>query len=253
MSHFNAYCKVSIAPVRSEAKDTSEIVTQILFGELIEVTEKHDNWWKITTMFDNYTGYVDSKQLRKLSKKETNRWLDGLSYQVNLTSKIKTPWGNQIIVKGSFLPFMVEESFSIGNDEFKLIDAIDTNSSNNLVEIAKDYLNAPYLWGGKTPFGIDCSGFTQQVFRFVEINLPRDASQQIEYGKEVDFTERQSGDVAFFKNKDGKIIHVGILLNNQQIIHASGQVRIDNYDSQGIIHYTNEFHTHFSAGIRRMI
>ncbi|MGE5942785.1 MAG: NlpC/P60 family protein [Flavobacteriales bacterium] len=248
-----AYCKVAIAPVRHENSDRAEMVTQLLFGELVDILDITEKWWKIQTLTDNYVGWIDPKQVRKLSKKEASRWSDGLTYLTENTIPIVTPWGSQIIVKGSFVPFGVEDDFLIGNDEFKVLSPISKPRLQSPVELATEYLNAPYLWGGKSPFGIDCSGLTQQVFRFLDINLPRDAAQQLEFGIEIDFNEIQSGDLAFFANENGSIIHVGILIDNQTIIHASGQVRTDAFDKTGIIHYSNEFHTHFLHTIKRMI
>ncbi len=252
-SNQSAYCKVSIAPVRSDQRDAGEMVTQLLFGEVVDVLEQTEKWWKIRTYFDNYTGWVDPKQLRKLTKKEVGRWLEGLSYQRELITTLITPWGKQHLFKGSFVPYVKSDSFMIGNDEFFCPQKEEPEGSSNPVDIAREYLNAPYLWGGKTPFGIDCSGLTQMVFRFTDINLPRDASQQIEYGNTIDFEDRLPGDLFFFKNDDGKIIHVGMIEDSKRIIHASGQVRIDQYDEKGIRHHSGEHYTHTLAGIRRMI
>jgi cell wall-associated NlpC family hydrolase len=114
-----------------------------------------------------------------------------------------------------------------------------------LIENALIYLNAPYLWGGRSPFGIDCSGFTQLVYRLQGIKLPRDAYQQAEVGNTLSFIEEsEEGDLAFFDNTEGKIIHVGIIMKNNYIIHASGKVRIDRIDQQGIFNSSLKTHTH---------
>lgn len=246
-----AYCKVSISPVRAENRDQAEIVTQLLFGELIHVEEIVGSWCKITTFSDNYPGWIDVKHFQFLSEKEANRWMDGLGYENEIVRLIETPWGKQRIVKGSYIPIIEGLDFNIGKDVFQFKEVSMQIESNSIYDTAKEYINTPYLWGGKTPFGIDCSGLTQMVFRFFEINLPRDASLQVEHGMEVPFDEIESGDVAFFHNKDGKIIHVGILDGLGSIIHASGCVRIDSCTSEGIVHSENGSLTHTLNVIRR--
>ncbi len=247
----SAYCKVSISPVRAENKDQAEIVTQLLFGELIHVEEIQENWCRITTFMDHYSGWIDVKHFRYLSEKEMSRWLDGISYEKNIVRTVETPWGNQRIVRGSFVPFQSDTSFNIGNDRFQFIDSPVDIIPSSKYELAKQYLNSPYLWGGKTPFGIDCSGLSQMVFRFFDINLPRDASQQVDQGNSVEFDEIEEGDLAFFHNKSGKIIHVGILDGKGSIIHASGCVRIDQLTSDGIIHSESGSLTHHLNCIKR--
>ncbi len=246
-----AYCKVSISPVRAENKDQAEIVTQLLFGEVFQIETIEGSWCKIVTYYDNYPGWIDVKHFKPLTVKEFGRWMDGVTNESSIYRNLFTPWGKQRIVKGSFIPFADHQPFKIGSDEFQLEERVDEKSAETIYELAREYLNTPYLWGGKTPFGIDCSGLTQSVFRFFGINLPRDASQQVENGLEIDFTDHQSGDVAFFHNKNGKITHVGILNGEGQIIHASGCVRIDSITSQGIMNdETNEL-THQLNCIKR--
>jgi gamma-D-glutamyl-L-lysine dipeptidyl-peptidase len=252
MAHVLAFCKVSISPVRSENSDASEIVTQLLFGEIVTINETKDNWTNITSYLDNYSGWIDTKHLIRLSQKEVNRWLDGITLESSLTRTIQTPWGIQTITRGAFIPFDKNDCFQIGNFDFNFLSENIPFKIFDLKTIAKTYLNCPYLWGGKTPFGIDCSGFTQTVFRFLNINLPRDASQQAELGTQIDFEDIQEGDLAFFSNAKGNITHVGIVLENNQIIHASGHVRIDSLNKEGILNLDSQNISHRLTEVKRM-
>ncbi len=245
-----AFCLVSIAPVRAEASDTSEIVTQLLFGELVEVYETYHPWSKIITLYDAYEGFVDHKHLRFLSDKEVRRWREGLSFQWERELKISTPWGLQRTCRGSFLP---ENglSFNIGGNAFSILSERE-DAPKTIIECAKDYLNTPYLWGGKSPFGIDCSGYTQIVYRLFDRNLPRDASAQVEHGRIISFDEIEAGDLAYFTNNSGKVTHVGILDGEGGIYHASGYVRLDRITPEGIIHAESEALTHSLHLLKRM-
>lgn len=245
-----SYCFVSISPVRKENADPSEMVTQLLFGELVEVLEVQQNWTKITTYLDQYTGWVDTKHLIALTEKEHKRWLDQSIYSNHRTCELVTPWGKQYLPRGSFIG--VEEEFSIGNTRYKNLHFNTDSLFDQPFELAADYLNTPYLWGGKTPYGIDCSGLTQQVFRAFSIQLPRDAYEQAEVGQTIEFEDLEPNDLAFFTNTNGKVIHVGIISDDKEIIHASGHVRKDIFTSEGIIHRENKNLTHHLSAIKRL-
>lgn len=245
-----ACCIVSISPVRYEGKDQSEMVTQLLFGELVSILEINEPWVKIVTETDAYEGYVDIKHLELLTPKEAKRWSDGLTYVSNREIQIKTNYEVQYVCRGSFLPENAM-SFTIGDKIFSILSEANQPFSSS-VELAKDYINTPYLWGGKSPYGIDCSGLTQTVYRIFNYNLPRDASEQFLHGSEVAFNQIEAGDLAFFENKNGKIIHVGILDGKGGIIHASGHVRIDKITEEGIIHINSNVLTHKLTKIKRL-
>lgn len=245
-----AVCKVSISPIRSENKDQAEIVSQLLFGELFTINSVDANWTKITTYFDGYEGWIDTKHALIISEKESKKWLSEQVLSYNLISKLNTPWGPQHIVRGSYISGE-NLNFNIGNHQFNLEEIDDCNIPSSIYETALSYLNSPYLWGGKSPFGIDCSGFTQLVYRFHDINIPRDASQQVDLGRLVEFEEIQDGDLAFFHNSKGNITHVGIIDGKGNIIHASGYVRIDKFTEKGIENSENNSLTHLLNCIKR--
>ena len=243
------FCLVAIAPIRRAPSDTSEIVSQLLFGEPIEVQEFGRPWVKIQSYLDGYEGYIDGKHILPLTPKELKKWNDTKIYLSAPFTFVQTPWGKQLISKGSLVGETAQ--FKIGDFDFEL-QAAPLPTSTSLWENALDYLNTSYLWGGKSVFGIDCSGFTQAVFRLQGINLPRDAYEQEELGEAIDFEEAQLGDLAFFTNKDGKVIHVGILGENHTIIHASGRVRIDELKENGIWNEEMELFSHNLNSIKRV-
>lgn len=244
-----AYCRVSISPVRGEMKDSAEQVTQLVFGELISILEKNSNWLRIKTFLDGYEGWIDEKQIAYLTESEMKCW--SLDQKISTKSIIiKTPIGKMTLPVGAFVSATNPFTFTIGCDVF---ETNYTFAKTKLITFAKSYLNTPYLWGGKTNFGIDCSGFTQIVFRSQNIELPRDASQQVNFGEEVTLTNAQAGDVAFFTNNTGRVIHVGILFSRRTIIHASGRVKIDKLDKYGIWSSELNEYSHTLFKIKRLI
>ncbi|MGV3631056.1 MAG: NlpC/P60 family protein [Bacteroidota bacterium] len=246
-----AFCKVSISPVRKENSDASEMVSQLLFGEVVEMEEIQENRTRIRTFCDNYEGWADTRHLIPLSTKEVNRWLDGIHILPEMIREAETPWGKQMLVRGAFIPQNPGKEFNIGNHRFTFAQESKSHTYT-LKEFALTYLNTPYLWGGKSPFGIDCSGFSQTVFRYCEKNIPRDAYQQCDLGIEVLFEDRQEGDLAFFNNDKGKITHVGIVLEDGKIIHASSWVRIDDLRPDGIYKAGTGDKTHNLFVIKRI-
>lgn len=181
------------------------MVSQILYGESFEITETRGEWQRIRLAFDGYEG-----------------WCEGLPYFERTDNDL----------------FIVTEPFFTENNViYPLGSHVRTKQlpAQGVIQTALLMINAPYLWGGRTFMGIDCSGFTQVVFKANGVSLPRDASQQVHDGTEVDPLEAQAGDLAFFVSPDGKVTHVGIVLDDHKIIHASKFVRIDKLSSEGII------------------
>lgn len=248
-SQTKAFCFVSVAPVRKEASDASEMVSQLLFGEAIEVLEHGQPWIKIRTVLDGYEGYMDIKQVLPLTDKEFRRWMDSFTYQKEKILQLNTPFGSVFTSKGSFIG--EDTSFQVGDVNVQREkNSLDLKMS--IWENATAYLNAPYLWGGKSIWGIDCSGFVQAVFRHHGYNLPRDAYEQAEIGTDISFEDCQENDLAYFANASGKIIHVGIIGKKRQIIHASGRIRIDELKEQGIWSEEYEKFSHNLAHIKRL-
>ena len=253
---------LSIIPGRNEPADAAEQVTQLLFGEFYQVKEARKTWIRILTVYDNYECWIDRKQHYPISDKYAQRLLKqkfipvslevvGLLTQVDSRSIIP-------IMTGSSLPFFKDGECNIDGVKYRfdgqaLLKA-DKKNHLALINHAELYLNTPYLWGGRHPFGIDCSGFTQICYKMIGVAIPRDAYQQAELGHSLSFIEEaQPGDLAFFDNPEGKITHVGLMLENNRIIHASGKVRIDRIDHQGIYNDELNDYSHRLRIIKRVL
>lgn len=254
-------CLLSVVPCRKEPAGTSEMVTQLLFGEHYSIIEQKEDWLKILTAIDSYECWLSIKQHSKLSETAFQNLQKAATYYCSdLISLITDTVSNRQfpLTMGAVLPDIKNGNLKIDDYRFTLDGSVSAakskKGSDQIISTAFSLLNAPYLWGGRTAFGIDCSGFTQLVYKLNGYQLPRDAYQQVELGYPLSFVEEaEAGDIAFFDNEEGKIVHVGILLDNQQIIHASGCVRIDKYDHYGIFNGDTGKYSHSMRVIKRIL
>jgi cell wall-associated NlpC family hydrolase len=252
-------CCLSVVPCRKDPASTSEMVTQLLFGETYTIVEDREDWIQITTNYDNYLCWISAKQHTRLTDSDFKN-LQSNTLSSELVQVVNQLDNNSVfpITIGSTLPNFKNGSLTLGDVAFSFEgQTSDFNTQKTVKDIEETaylFLNAPYLWGGRSPFGIDCSGFTQLVYKLNGYSLPRDAKQQVELGKPLSFVEEaEPGDLAFFDNDEGNIVHVGIILANQQIIHASGSVRIDKFDHYGIFHSDNKKYSHMLRVIKKVI
>jgi len=253
-------CRLSLVPVRKDPTHKSEQVTQLLFGDNYEIFErsKDNKWLRIKIYFDQYEGWIDALQHHPISGDYYDYINQAeLKITTDITSTILYNKSPQLILMGSIIPissselFKMEEQFAF-NGEAKNLG--QKREFEYLKNIAQKYLNVPYSWGGKSPFGIDCSGFTQSVFKICGYKLFRDTWQQANQGKAIKkLSEALPGDLAFFKNAEEKITHVGILLDSDRIIHASGRVHIDHLNEEGILNLETKIYTHHLSHIRRIL
>lgn len=244
-------CNLSIAPLRFDASDKSELVSQVLYGESFKILEQRKNWSRIRLSFDSYEGWIDNKQYLEiaennyqiLQKGSTKLSIDLVEFIQDNNKEL-----HPILLGSSLNGLSVLNHIHDGN----IVSG--KKPKEHLIETSFLYLNSPYLWGGKTPFGIDCSGFTQMVYKLNGYKLLRDASQQAAQGDALSFIEEsEPGDLAFFDNNEGAIVHVGIIMKDNYIIHAHGKVRVDRLDHSGIYNVDKKIHTHKLRVIKKVI
>lgn len=247
---------VPAAPLRRKPNHRREMVNQLLFGEMVEVIkEKGSLWVKVRSLHDKYEGWMTRTLLREVTEIEASN--SGEYVATDLLNTIIINNVNTIIPLGSSLPGFENGTGNVAGIKYsytgKQSKKSDEQASGDMIEkLTRQWLNAPYLWGGRTILGVDCSGFVQVNFKLMGIDLPRDAWQQAQVGEPVrKLKDVAKGDLAFFNDKD-EIVHVGILLGPDSIIHASGKVRIDTIDKKGIINSETGKRTHFLEAIRRI-
>lgn len=254
-----AACIVPAAPVRKSPSHESEMVNQMLWGEVMEVLEITSlQWCYIRSLPDGYEGWMHNLQIESIDERvavSSNKWIVRAPA---ITARIEMGAALMNVPVGATLLEYNSGKGNIGNIKYECSknDALNTESVTVkitlLEQLMNQWLNAPYMWGGRTMLGVDCSGLTQVIFKILGINLLRDASQQATQGTVVDFLQQvQCGDLAFFDDEAGSIYHVGILLNSREIMHASGKVRIDTIDNAGILHRDTGVRTHTLRIIKR--
>lgn len=272
---------LDIVPVRAEPSDKAEQVTQLRFGEVVEVLEISENqkWLRIQNFLDKYVGWVDILQIKPISETFFELYKQNLSAHAVVSSIhaqalaldekrnfLNTTW----LSKGAILPFYQIRKdkavikprdtyfFEIDSSLFRFRGKVyerNKYASQEVINRALAYQNVPYLWGGKSFWGIDCSGFVQEVWKTFDVFLPRDAYQQAECGIEVAFPDLKTADVAFFE-RENRVIHTGIVwVKNKviHIIHARGRVRVDKLDKTGILDVETHTYSHFNHSFRRIV
>ncbi len=237
--------------MRSENSHRCELVSQLLYGDCFKIISKKKGWLQILALADDYKGWIDEKQAQAISKSDAEKiTFNSPLYSTRLVDYAETPEHHlTAIVLGSNIG-----ACSWLGDRYEGPTQAKKIDKSKLLKTASLYLNTPYLWGGKTPMGIDCSGLTQMTYRINGVSIPRDASDQAQVGETLSFIEEsEAGDLAFFDNAEGEIIHVGLLLENHYILHAHGKVRIDRIDQTGIYNTETQQHSHKLRIIKKMI
>lgn len=253
---------LSIIPVRKEPSEKSEMVTQVLFGEHFEIMEEMVGWSRIVMAYDGYEGWVDSKMITQIPPRALKK-LEKRPFAVSgdiISLVPENEEQNLMLVAGSTLPVWrpYKKEFTVNKNTYKSGGEVFygklKDSRSIVIRQALKYFNAPYLWGGRSPFGIDCSGFVQVIYKMVGEKIPRDASEQVRFGEALSFVdEAKPGDLAFFDDEEGNIVHVGIIWKRNKIIHASGKVRVDNVDQFGIFNVDLKRYTHKMRVMKKII
>ncbi len=248
----------SIVPVRATHADESEIMTQMLFGDTFEILDTFKQWRYIKTAYDHYEGWIDEKVVSEISDEEFETLNKQQPYYTaQIVSELVFPQsGRFLLPMGSVLPNFNPKTMTlkIGNETGIFYGDFITgkHDKTKVLDFAFTYENSPYLWGGKTHFGLDCSGLTQMAYKICGHFLLRNAKDQATQGTPVKLSEAEAGDLAFFTNDKGKVIHVGFLLGDGTIFHSHGNAHIDDIDEKGIWSRKFQRYSHRLSDVRRI-
>lgn len=250
-------CNLSVVPLRSDPAHRSEMVNQLLFGECFEILEDGKDWVYIRMLDNDYEGWLQVGQFM-LCNESFNPQVGAAYDVVGSVGATAMRQDKKIqLLAGTKLPsyLLVKDQqpqdwdYEVSGD---ICPATISDFKTEFLRFVRFYNYSPYLWGGRSQYGIDCSGLTQAIFAQFGIQLPRDAYQQAEQGTTVDFaTEIKTGDLAFFDNEEGRITHVGVMLDGERIFHASASARIDRMDSEGIFRQDWNRYTHKLRIVKR--
>lgn len=255
-----AICPLGAVPVKNKPNVTGELITQLLFGELVEIIDSNANiWLKIRTEYDEILGWVMKDQLALISNQEFEKYRQNHAHVLDLFNPILSDEYQLTVSLGAQLPGFDGLKFILQNKIFRysgqaVFSNYLSNKSLTIVKLAKKLLYVPYLEGGKTPMGMDAAGMVQILFKLVKLRLPRFVHQQVYFGELIHFIENASdSDLIFFENKKGIIDHVGIYLVEGKIIHVADRVKIDLVDHFGIFDETKRCYTHKLRVIKRLL
>lgn len=235
------------------------MVSQLLFGETVEITDQRDQWQHVVCSWDGFAGWVDGKQLRLITTSEYDTYRTDAAISLSLVEGLMAADHFVPLTLGATLPLYDGLRCQLADQSFQFSGPVATpgqapRTPEWIVKIARRYLHAPYLWGGRSPFGIDAGGLTQMIFKIVGIRLLRQPAQQVTQGRSVDFMEQcQAGDLAFFDNGRGDINHVGLILPDCHVLHATGKVRIDKLDHFGVFSHDTKRYTHQLRIVKRLL
>ncbi|MUP45782.1 hydrolase Nlp/P60 [Gramella sp. BOM4] len=245
-------CHLSIVPLRVSASHQAEMTSQLLYGEHFKVLEERAQWSRIRNAYDGFEAWIDNKQYRKIQEAE---YFSLEEEDIRLSSDlIEYIVDSKCLLMPVALGSVLNFTKNLGHQyEGRSLNP-EISGKSKLIDIALMYLNTPHLYGGKSPFGIDCSGLTQMVYKLNGCMIKRNAADQARDGEALSFIEEsEPGDLAFFDDQDGTINHVGLIMQENYIIHVDGCVRVDRIDHSGIFNTELRRHTHKLRVIKKMI